>query len=328
MARTQNTCRVRWVRHRAAPVQASTRTQAGAAGSGPHSPHYCAPRPPPAQVVDDRQALAFFLPGVVSSLAKQIYAATGAGVGVACARVCMAGAPRHTMQHRLMQHRAPPRFGPRPVHAGNVPAVRAATGSGSGSKATAAAVDCLARIIAITLADAHGPAARASGPGSEGAGVQGVLAALGGAPGRNGLQGAGAWGEAAAGGAEQEEEEQEGEGAGPSSAAQAALAALQGMARPAAAAAAPAAPAAPPRSSPAAAPQGTSGSSGGGPDRSLRVQCDAEWARASAERVAGLLGRALPPLCSHPRPSVREALAVGEWVWRHRGSGAPAGTAL
>ena len=43
---------------------------------------------------------------------------------------------------------------------------------------------------------------------------------------------------------------------------------------------------------------------------SLRVERTAAWLRESGGRVAGLLSRVLPPLCGHPRPSVREAAAV------------------
>ena len=60
----------------------------------------------------------------------------------------------------------------------------------------------------------------------------------------------------------------------------------------------------------AACPPAGAGAAAGGA-HGLRVACDAGWVRSSAGRVLGLLHKALPPLCSHPRPSVREALAAG-----------------
>ncbi len=47
-----------------------------------------------------------------------------------------------------------------------------------------------------------------------------------------------------------------------------------------------------------------------GQARRLRVTRTPEWLRDTAERMNGLLARALPPLCSHPRPAVRAALAA------------------
>ena len=43
---------------------------------------------------------------------------------------------------------------------------------------------------------------------------------------------------------------------------------------------------------------------------SLRVARTATWLRESGGRVSGLLSRILPPLCRHPRASVREAAAA------------------
>lgn len=49
------------------------------------------------------------------------------------------------------------------------------------------------------------------------------------------------------------------------------------------------------------------------PGSSLVVCRDAEWVEASSSRVQTLLAMCLPPLMSHPRPSVRQALAEGMW---------------
>eukprot|EP00983_Pelagomonas_calceolata_P111581 1159797-Pelagomonas_calceolata.AAC.11 len=57
------------------------------------------------------------------------------------------------------------------------------------------------------------------------------------------------------------------------------------------------------------ATQYNSGEQGGG-ERLLRVECDGAWLKGSSVRVVGLMQKALPPLCNHPRPSVREALAA------------------
>ncbi len=43
----------------------------------------------------------------------------------------------------------------------------------------------------------------------------------------------------------------------------------------------------------------------------LRMQITAEWVRASAGRVETVLAMVLPPLVTHPRPSVHVALAEG-----------------
>lgn len=43
----------------------------------------------------------------------------------------------------------------------------------------------------------------------------------------------------------------------------------------------------------------------------LRTARTAEWLRDTAERAQRMLEAALPPLCSHPRPAVRQALADG-----------------
>lgn len=44
--------------------------------------------------------------------------------------------------------------------------------------------------------------------------------------------------------------------------------------------------------------------------RPLRLQRTATWADDSSARIHGLLQRCLPPLCRHPRSSVRRALAL------------------
>ena len=43
------------------------------------------------------------------------------------------------------------------------------------------------------------------------------------------------------------------------------------------------------------------------------------WVDSTLQRLVPLLERVLPPLCSHPQHSVREALARGEktLVWLH-----------
>ena len=51
---------------------------------------------------------------------------------------------------------------------------------------------------------------------------------------------------------------------------------------------------------------------------------DAAWVDSTLQRLVPLLERVLPPLCSHPQHSVREALAKGEktsvWLHNHVGS--------
>ena len=42
------------------------------------------------------------------------------------------------------------------------------------------------------------------------------------------------------------------------------------------------------------------------------VTRDTAWVDSTLQRLAPLLERVLPPLCSHPQPAVREALAQGE----------------
>ena len=56
--------------------------------------------------------------------------------------------------------------------------------------------------------------------------------------------------------------------------------------------------------SPAAQAQGTLGKYG--------VTRNATWVDSTLQHLVPLLERILPPLCSHPQPSVREALAKGE----------------
>jgi len=56
--------------------------------------------------------------------------------------------------------------------------------------------------------------------------------------------------------------------------------------------------------SPAAQAQGTLGKYG--------VIRNAAWVDSTLQHLVPLLERILPPLCSHPQPSVREALAKGE----------------
>ena len=43
-----------------------------------------------------------------------------------------------------------------------------------------------------------------------------------------------------------------------------------------------------------------------------KVNRDTAWVDATLQRLAPLLERVLPPLCSHPQPAVREALAKGK----------------
>eukprot|EP00899_Mesostigma_viride_P026422 jgi/Mesvir1/6965/Mv09110-RA.2 len=53
---------------------------------------------------------------------------------------------------------------------------------------------------------------------------------------------------------------------------------------------------------------GTGTGPGAGVSSRLRVQVDSAWVSETAERLQRLLVMALPPLCLHPRPSVRAAL--------------------
>jgi len=46
----------------------------------------------------------------------------------------------------------------------------------------------------------------------------------------------------------------------------------------------------------------------------LRAQRTEEWLRETAERAHRMLAAALPPLCSHLRPAVRQALAEGAQI--------------
>ena len=50
---------------------------------------------------------------------------------------------------------------------------------------------------------------------------------------------------------------------------------------------------------------------------------DKAWVDSTLQRLVPLLERVLPPLCSHPQHSVREALAKGEktsvWLNDHVG---------
>jgi len=195
------------------------------------------------------------------------------------------------------------------VRAGALPKVSASAGAGSGSKATALAVEGLADIVSLTLSDAalaHVLPEPATLEGSRGS---------------------------------ESGEQREGP---PACDALAALRALQGMAKPPVATGAPGA--APPASLPSAfksrsmapgqtsslfgvapgsaQPAGVGGLAGaarglgssGADDKVLRVERDAAWLAGSGMRVTGLLRKALPPLCTHPRPAVREAVANGESV--------------
>ncbi len=49
-----------------------------------------------------------------------------------------------------------------------------------------------------------------------------------------------------------------------------------------------------------------------GPLGKYGVTRDTAWVDSTLQRLAPLLGRVLPPLCSHPQPAVREALAKGK----------------
>ena len=45
------------------------------------------------------------------------------------------------------------------------------------------------------------------------------------------------------------------------------------------------------------------------------VTRDTAWVDSTLQRLAPLLERLLPPLCSHPQPVVREVLAKGASSW-------------
>lgn len=49
-----------------------------------------------------------------------------------------------------------------------------------------------------------------------------------------------------------------------------------------------------------------------GPLGKYAVTRDTAWVDSTLQRLAPLLERVLPPLCSHPQPAVREALAKGK----------------
>ena len=62
---------------------------------------------------------------------------------------------------------------------------------------------------------------------------------------------------------------------------------------------------------PAEEPVGSAGQAAGALGR-YGVARDTAWVDSTLQRLAPLLERLLPPLCSHPQPAVREALAKGE----------------
>ena len=62
---------------------------------------------------------------------------------------------------------------------------------------------------------------------------------------------------------------------------------------------------------PAEKPAGSAAQAAGTLGR-YEVTRDTAWVDSTLQRLAPLLERVLPPLCSHPHPAVREALAKGE----------------
>ena len=60
------------------------------------------------------------------------------------------------------------------------------------------------------------------------------------------------------------------------------------------------------------------------------VRRDTAWVDSTLQRLVPLLQRVLPPLCSHPQHSVREALAKGEktLVWLHNQIGSICGCSV
>ena len=175
----------------------------------------------------------------------------------------------------------------------------AAGGAGAGSSATAQALLGFADIIVLTLNNAS--VAGITPPEADSGGALGAL------------QAAAASAIPAAAPATSPEG---GTRTSPASASLSALAALQSLAAGGDAAPAPdgAASAGSSGGSCAGRPQGAQP---GVPQEKgrLRIARTREWLEGSVGRVVPLMSQALPPLATHPRAAVREALATGVWLW-------------